>query len=72
VLLSLPFVFGSTRLVTAGKRIMMGSFVGIIFYFGDQVVVHLGLLLSFSPMITAMTPVILIGGIAIWKLRQVA
>jgi lipopolysaccharide export system permease protein len=71
VLLSLPFVFGPTRLVTAGKRIMMGSFVGVLFYFGDQVVVHLGLLLSFSPMITAMTPVILIGSIALWKLRQV-
>jgi lipopolysaccharide export system permease protein len=71
VLLSLPFVFGSTRMVTAGKRIMMGSFVGIIFYFGDQVIVHLGLLLSLSPMVTAMTPVILISGIALWKLRQV-
>jgi len=71
VLLSLPFVFGSTRKVTAGKRIMMGSFVGIIFYFGDQVIVHLGLLLSISPMITAMTPVILISGVALWKLRQI-
>lgn len=71
VLLSLPFIFGSRRSITAGKRIIMGSFVGIIFYFGDQVIVHLGLLLSFSPMITAMTPVILISGIAMWKLRQV-
>ena len=71
VLLSLPFVFGADRKVTAGKRIMMGSFVGIIFYFGDQVIVRLGLLLSLSPIITAMTPVILITGIAIWKLRRV-
>jgi lipopolysaccharide export system permease protein len=71
VLLSLPFIFGSTRRITAGKRIMMGSFVGIIIYFGDQVIVHLGLLLSLRPMITAMTPVILICSIAIWKLRQV-
>ncbi len=71
VLLSLPFIFGFSRSVTAGKRIMMGSFVGIVLYFGDQVIVHLGLLLSLSPMITAMTPVILISGIAIWKLRQV-
>lgn len=71
VLLSLPFVFGSNRQITAGKRIMMGSFVGIIFYFGEQVLVHLGLLLSLSPMITAMTPVILISGIALWKIRSV-
>jgi len=71
VLLSLPFVFGSSRRISAGKRIMVGSFVGIIFYFGDQVIVHLGLLLSLSPMITAMAPVILISGIALWRLRRV-
>jgi lipopolysaccharide export system permease protein len=72
VLLSLTFVFGFTRRITAGKRIMMGSFVGIVFYSVDQVLVHLGLLLSLSPMITAMTPVVLIAGIALWKLRRVA
>jgi lipopolysaccharide export system permease protein len=71
VLLSLPFVFGSTRMITAGKRIMMGSFVGIVFYFGDQLIAHLGLLLSLTPVITAMTPVILISGIALWQMRKV-
>lgn len=70
VLLSLPFIFGSTRMITAGKRIMIGSLVGIFFYFGDQVIVHLGLLLSLAPAITAMTPVILISGIALWRLRK--
>jgi len=70
VLLSLTFVFGFTRRITAGKRIMMGSFVGIVFYSVDQVIVHLGLLLSLSPVIIAMTPVVLISGIALWKLRQ--
>jgi lipopolysaccharide export system permease protein len=71
VLLSLPFIFGSTRRVTAGKRIMLGSFVGIVFYFADQVIVYLGLLLSLSPMLVAMTPVVLISGLALWKLRRV-
>jgi len=50
---------------------MIGSFVGIVFYFGDQLIVHLGLLLSLAPAITAMTPVILISGIALWQLRKV-
>jgi lipopolysaccharide export system permease protein len=71
VLLSLPFIFGSTRGTSAGKRIMMGCFVGIVFYFGDQVIVHLGLLFSLNPLITAMTPVVLISGIALWSLRRV-
>ena len=71
VLLSLPFVFGSNRRVTAGKRIMLGAFVGIIFYFADQVIVNLGLLLSINPIVTALTPVFLICGAAVWKLRRV-
>ncbi len=70
VLLSLPFVFGSNRRVTAGKRIMLGSFVGIIFYFGDQVIVNIGLLLSINPIITAMLPVFLISAAALWRLRR--
>jgi lipopolysaccharide export system permease protein len=71
VLLSLTFIFGFTRRITAGKRIMMGSFVGVAFYSVDQVIVQVGLLLSLSPMIIAMTPVVLISGIALWKLRRV-
>jgi hypothetical protein len=50
---------------------MIGSFVGIVFYFGDQLIVHLGLLWSLAPVITAMTPVILISGISLWQLRKV-
>ena len=70
VLLSLPFIFGSTRRISAGRRIMVGSLVAIVFYFGDQVIVHLGLLLSLKPVITAMIPVVLISSIAFWKMRR--
>ena len=70
VLLSLPFIFGSTRKISAGRRIMLGSLVAIVFYFADQVIVHLGLLLSLKPFITAMIPVVLISSIAFWKMRR--
>lgn len=71
ILLSLPFIFGSTRKITAGRRIMTGCIIGIAFYFADQVIVHLGLLLSIAPIITAMTPVLLISGAAFWQLRRI-
>jgi len=70
ILLALPFIFGSSRKVTAGKRIVIGSFVGIALYFADQLAVHLGLLLSLHPVITAMAPVVLISGIAGWQMRR--
>jgi lipopolysaccharide export system permease protein len=70
ILLALPFIFGSSRKVTAGKRIVIGSFVGIVLYFADQLAVHLGLLLSLRPGITAMAPVVIISSIALWRLRR--
>lgn len=70
ILLALPFIFGSSRKVTAAKRIVVGAFVGIALYFADQLAVHLGLLLSLNPVITAMAPVVLITGIAGWQLRR--
>jgi lipopolysaccharide export system permease protein len=47
----------------------MGTFIGVAFYFADQLIMHLGLLLNLAPFITAMIPVILISGIAFWRLR---
>lgn len=70
MLLALPYIFGASRRVTAAKRIVMGSFVGIALYFADQLAVHLGLLLSLHPVITALAPVVLIAGIAGWQLRR--
>ena len=70
ILLALPFIFGSSRKVTAAKRIVLGSFTGIALYFADQLAVHLGLLLSLNPVITAMVPVVLITAIAGLQLRR--
>jgi len=70
VLLSLSFIFGSTRSISAGHRITAGAFVGILLYFADQLTLHLGLLLNLAPFITAMIPVVLISGIAVWRLRR--
>jgi len=70
VLLSLSFVFGSTRTISAGYRITIGAFIGIILYFVDQMIMQWGLLLNISPFITAITPVLLISGIAFGRLRR--
>lgn len=70
ILLVLPFIFGSSRSVAASKRIVLGSFVGIALFFADQLAVHMGLLLSLHPVITAMAPVVLIWAVAGWQLRR--
>jgi lipopolysaccharide export system permease protein len=71
VLLSISFVFGSTRSISAGYRITLGAFIGILLYFVDQMIMQWGLLLSLNPFLTAMAPVILISSIAFGRLRKV-
>ena len=70
VLLSISFVFGSTRSISAGYRITFGAFIGIILYFVDQLIMQWGLLLNMNPFITAMAPVVLISSIAYGRLRK--
>jgi lipopolysaccharide export system permease protein len=69
-LLSLSFVFGSTRSISAGYRITIGSLVGIVLYFADQMSIQWGLLLNMSPFGTAMLPVLVISCITFGRLRK--
>jgi lipopolysaccharide export system permease protein len=71
VLLSLSFVFGSTRSIGAGYRMTLGAFIGVVLYFADQLIIQWGLVLNLSPIITAMIPVLLISSIAFVRLRRV-
>ncbi|MFT5699936.1 MAG: lipopolysaccharide export system permease protein [Desulforhopalus sp.] len=71
VLLSLSFVFGSTRSISAGFRITLGTFVGIVLYFFDQMSTQWGLMLNLNPLLTAMIPVLLISSIAFIRLRKI-
>ena len=71
VLLSLSFVFGSTRSISPGFRITLGAFVGIVLYFVDQMSTQWGLMLNLNPLFTAMIPVLLISSIAFIRLRRV-
>ncbi|MFV0437934.1 MAG: LPS export ABC transporter permease LptG [Desulfopila sp.] len=70
VLLSLSFVFGSTRMVSAGYRITAGTLCGILLYFSDQILIQWGMFFSLPPVVTAMLPVVLIMAIAVFRLRH--
>ena len=70
VLLSLSFVFGSTRIRNAGQRIFTGMLVGILFYLSNQVFGHLGLILDLPPLPTTLAPVSVILFVALRLLRR--
>jgi lipopolysaccharide export system permease protein len=70
VLVSFTFVFGPIRGITAGHRIMKGSIVGVVLHFFNQSVGHLGLILTLNPVITTITPSVLVIGLSLWLLSQ--
>jgi len=58
MLCSFPFVFGSLRSSSAGKRIVLATITGFGFHLFSQSLANLGLMLDISPLLTTLTPII--------------
>jgi lipopolysaccharide export system permease protein len=71
VLLSLTFIFGSTRTRNASQRIFMGMLTGVVFHLINQIIGHLGLILNIPPILTTLLPVGFILIVALRLLRRV-
>lgn len=71
LLFSLPFVFGSAREANQGRRVTLGTIVGISYYYFDQALGYTGLLLGIHPAFTTLLPLGIIGLLAMWFLLRV-
>lgn len=60
IVLGMPFVFGSQRSVSTGKRITLGVLAGVSFYVISQIISHAGSLLQWTPFLVAVLPVLLV------------
>lgn len=69
-LLSLPFLLGATRSVSASQRAMVGGLIGIGFYLVQQLSGHVAGLLGLNPALVIMTPSLLLLGVAIMAIRH--
>jgi lipopolysaccharide export system permease protein len=58
MLCSFPFVFGSLRSSSAGKRIILATITGFAFHLFSQSTINLGLMLDLNPLLTTLTPII--------------
>ncbi|HTQ70582.1 MAG TPA: LPS export ABC transporter permease LptG [Acidocella sp.] len=70
VLIAAPFVFGSPRAGGAGRQIVIGALLGMVFLLVQQITGYLGLLLAVNPAFAAMGPsivLLLLGG---WLLER--
>ena len=71
VFLAIPMVFASARVASVGGRIMIGSLVGIVFHIVNQAAGHLGVVLNLNPLISVVTPTLLVVVAGIVLLRRV-
>ena len=65
IMIAAPFVFGSLRAQSNGQHLLQGIGFGIVFSLGQQILDRLGLLVDLNPALTAMTPPLLVMGLAI-------
>ncbi|MDX2456857.1 MAG: LPS export ABC transporter permease LptG [Gammaproteobacteria bacterium] len=54
--ISVPFVFGSLRSVSAGQRVFIGMLVGFGFYLLSQIVSQVGQVFAINPLLTTLVP----------------
>lgn len=71
IFFSLPFVFGAAREVNQGRRVTLGAIVGISYYYFDQALGYMGLLLGIHAAFTTLLPLAIIVLIAFWLLFRV-
>jgi lipopolysaccharide export system permease protein len=69
-LLSLPFLLGSVRAVSASQRAMIGGLIGIGFYLLQQLSGHLAGILGLNPALVILTPPFILMAIAIVAIRH--
>ena len=72
VLLATPFVFRPVRSGGLGQRVFLGVMLGLAFVVLNQIIGYFGLLYGLSPVVSALTPILLFLGLALVLLHRSA
>lgn len=70
ILIAVPFVLGPLRTHSTGQRVMVGAMIGIVFSLVQQITSYAGLLLDFSPALTATLPSLMVIALAFYLMRR--
>lgn len=71
IFFSLPFVFGKAREASSGRRVTLGSIIGISYYYFDQALGYMGLLIGLHPACTTLLPLAIIILMTCWLLLRI-
>jgi len=68
--LAMPYIFGRLRSTNTSKRIVIGLFIGIIFFIISSILPNLGLIIGIHPLISAILPLVVFAILGQFILRQ--
>lgn len=72
ILIAVPFIFGSVR-EGLGSKLVLAALMGIGIYLLDQIIANVGLLMQVNPVITSISPGLILIAIAVyWLLRRIS
>lgn len=72
LMVSVPFVIGIGRGISAGGRIFMGILIGMSFNILDRIAGHMGLIYDVNPLFVAVLPSLLVFSAALYAVRRVS
>ncbi|SFV69150.1 FIG000906: Predicted Permease [hydrothermal vent metagenome] len=72
LLLAIPFVFGSLRDDSLGKKIFLGVVISLVFQLFNQLSSQSALFYGYSPFLGSITPVFIIATFAFYLLQKIA
>ena len=67
--LAMPFIFGKMRSTNTSKRIVIGLFIGIIFFIISSILPNLGLIIGIHPLLSAISPLVVFAILGQYILR---
>jgi lipopolysaccharide export system permease protein len=70
IVLAVPLVRGHSRFGSVSQRVFLGAFAGIIFHLCNQVSDHLGVVYGISPLVSVLTPTLILILILAYLLRE--
>ena len=71
IFFSLPFVFGPAREASSGRRVTLGTILGISYYYFDQALGYTGLLIGLHPAFTTLLPLAIIIMLTLWLMLRI-
>jgi lipopolysaccharide export system permease protein len=70
VIVAAPFAFGTHRMQSAGRQVLVGALLGIGFELAQQLALTFGARSSVAPALVALAPTLLLGGVGIYVLQR--